>query len=98
MHDVNELLAATSTTELADAQLEVQLNTVAFAEKVLEVALDDARATLAAATAEEKGAVGRWTVALDSVNKRKADLDKDVDLGLVVVVGLFALVGFVVSI
>jgi hypothetical protein len=98
MHDVNDLLAATSSTELTDAQLQVQLNTVDFTEKVLEDALDDAKATLAAATAEEKGAVARWTATLEIVNKRRADLDKDVDWGGVVVVGLFALVGFVVSI
>jgi hypothetical protein len=98
LHDVNDLLDATSTTELTDAHLQVQLNTLDFTEKVLEDALADAKATLAAATAEEKGAVARWTTTLDIVNKRKADLDKDVDWGGVVVVGLFALVGFVVSI
>jgi hypothetical protein len=98
LHDVNDLLAATSSTELTDAHLQVQLNTLDFTEKVLEDALADAKSTLAAATAEEKGAVARWTTTLDIVNKRKADLDKDVDWGGVVVVGLFALVGFVVSI
>jgi hypothetical protein len=98
LHDVNDLLAATSSTELTDLQLQVQLNTLDFTEKVLEDALEDAKASLAAAIAEEKGAVARWTTTLDIVNKRKADLDKDVDWGGVVVVGLFALVGFVVSI
>jgi hypothetical protein len=98
LRDVNDLLAATSSTQLTAAQLQIQLNTLDFTEKVLEDALEDARATLAAATAEEKGAVARWTTMLDIVNKRKADLEKDVDWGGVVVVGLFALAGFVVSV
>jgi hypothetical protein len=81
MRDVNDLLAATSGTELTDAQLQVQLNTVDFTQAILQDALVDAKATLASATAEENGAVVRWNATMAIVDRRKADLDKEVDWG-----------------
>jgi len=95
--DVNDLLAATTSIELTDAQLQVQLNTLDFTTKILQETLADTKASLAAVAAEEKAASARWNATLDIVNKRKADLDKPVDWGGVVVVGMFALAGLVVS-
>jgi hypothetical protein len=96
--DVKQLLRATSSAELTDAQLQVQLTSLDFADRILTATREDAVKTVAVAEAELRGAAARWTATLDAVNARRQELEKPIDWGGVVVVGLFSLVSFIVSV
>ncbi|MFF8354118.1 hypothetical protein ACF063_11770 [Streptomyces chartreusis] len=95
--DAKALLTATAGASLTESQLQVQLATLDFTSPVLEAARADAQDALTVATVEQKAADARWVTALQEVRKRKVELEEPIDWGGIVVVGLFAVVGLIVS-
>jgi hypothetical protein len=95
--DTKDLLAAAGPAGLTEAQLQVHLTTLDFTKEVLTAASADAKATLAAAVADERTAVARWDSARGEVDRRRDELEKPIDWGGVVVVGLFAIASVIVS-
>jgi hypothetical protein len=91
------LISAAASTALSQAQLEAHLRTLSDNQRLLARAVNIAEADQSAAASQFDGARALWSAAQADVQRRRDALQQPIDWGGIVVVGLFKVVGFVLS-
>ncbi|HET7475066.1 MAG TPA: hypothetical protein VFJ97_03470 [Dermatophilaceae bacterium] len=95
--DAKDLLLSSNTSAFDQAQLAAQLRTFEANRRLLRFSALDAEEDVAGAQRELDGARALWSAAAAEVERRRDALQAPIDWGGIVVVGLFKVVGFVLS-
>ncbi|MBO3748337.1 hypothetical protein J5X84_19865 [Streptosporangiaceae bacterium NEAU-GS5] len=97
LSDIQQLLNAVSVKEYETGRLAAQTATFAALQTILNQERALAADAVQAYTADLAFARQRFTALRDEVDRRKQDLEQPVDWGGVVVLGLFTLASFIIS-
>ncbi len=95
--DAKDLVRSASAASFGEARLAVELRALESSRRTLGSSVLAADADVAAAQRELDGIRALWSAAAAEAERRRNDLQAPIDWGGIVVVGLFKVVGFVLS-